>query len=516
MGISNYLSWLVGHYEKHNVIQPASKQYFDHVYFDLNVIMHIALTDSSTEAELYEYTFLKIEQLLGYMKPRKTLTIAADGIPPFAKFNLQRERRFKNSTEYNLEDCLSLSLTPGTTFMTNMKMNLLKFINSNIKNRYRDVIISTSVDDIGEAEIKIGSFISRNHKKYGNKDTHCVFTPDTDVIVIMAGLCIPNIFINNGKKIINIDNLIMEHFVSNLKKYDICGFYEKNVNSFKYDFVVVSLLFGNDYFPKLAYINIEDVWNNYFLNISRLYNNIQTLNIINDDDNSMSNIFMTLINDDGVLIINRDTMICFLEMIISSATFKKWMNKFDNIEYNKQIYEDYIYSVQWCANMYMNNDKFDFTHMFSYDYSIHPMGLLLYLKYKNANEKDHDDNNNCFNDFAKRFYEKKELELTNQMYAIMVMPFSSRNMIYDVDKINLDSDKYKKLYDIEFCNVCKEYIDMINPLKKAERDTEDFKKKNQLSGILGDHKKQSHKKFNLDDIYCILNHIKNDINDHIE
>ncbi|XRB14871.1 XRN_N domain-containing protein [Pseudoscourfieldia marina] len=65
----------------------------EHVFVDLNSVLHIALRRASTEAEFVQELFYQLDDIARVVTPIKTLVLAADGVGPYAKIDTQRRRR---------------------------------------------------------------------------------------------------------------------------------------------------------------------------------------------------------------------------------------------------------------------------------------------------------------------------------------------------------------------------------------------------------------------------------------
>ena len=117
-----------------------------------------------------------------------------DGVPPRAKMEQQRLRRYKKvyteqlksilKKKYNIENNLyfdSNQISPGTIFMDKLSKHLKKN-----KQRFnvKDVIISDTLE-VGEGEHKILGYIKENIE---NKSNICLYGDDADLIFLMMSL----------------------------------------------------------------------------------------------------------------------------------------------------------------------------------------------------------------------------------------------------------------------------------------------------------------------------------------
>ena len=93
------------------------------------------------------------------LNPKKRIFIAFDGIPPIAKLDQQKNRRYKSWYQNNVLNKNILwdtsSITPGTKFMDKLNTKITTYF-SNKKTNYK-IILSLS-DIPGEGEHKIFQF----------------------------------------------------------------------------------------------------------------------------------------------------------------------------------------------------------------------------------------------------------------------------------------------------------------------------------------------------------------------
>ena len=291
MGIENFY----GYVNNYAVYHPSVFKTFDHLYIDLNVIEHRSVTGAKTPNSLLASMVTRIEHLLKYNKPKKSLTLAVDNIAALAKIPLQRHRRLKSSRSHDVKEVSPLMFTPGTFWTKSLEMNLKKDVDR-IKQKY-GIEIFCRFDGVGEAEMKI---ISQAHNNNKNGETHCVCTSDSDVFVIICGSLVPRFYIDNGKQTINVDKTV------------------ERMNIDKQDFSFLSLLMGNDYLPKMSFVSFPKLIN--------CYKNTRTVSGTN------------LVNN---TIVNRH----FLIEVIKQFESHKQLNIADNTDYN-----NYYNGLVWCLN----------------------------------------------------------------------------------------------------------------------------------------------------------------------
>ncbi|KAH8584260.1 Kem1p-like exonuclease [Cryptosporidium sp. chipmunk genotype I] len=218
MGISRFYRWISERYPQINEeISDGITPPFDNLYLDVNGIAHNSVNSSEMctptnginlsekgSPEIWAAIFRYINKLVYIAKPRKLLYIAVDGVAPRAKMNQQRSRRFRSARDSELLKTMeknnsidttksnvfdSNCITPGTTFMHELRRQLEFFINYQIHTdslwTNLEVILS-GADVPGEGEHKIMDFIRciKSQKDYNNNTTHCLYGLDADLIML--------------------------------------------------------------------------------------------------------------------------------------------------------------------------------------------------------------------------------------------------------------------------------------------------------------------------------------------
>jgi 5'-3' exoribonuclease 1 len=106
MGVPKFYRWLSERYPRINQLldenQPMIDLQIDHLYFDMNGVIHLCTHPSSDEAimtatdeEIYRNLEIYLDRVITrVIRPRKSIYFAIDGVAPRAKLNQQRGRRF--------------------------------------------------------------------------------------------------------------------------------------------------------------------------------------------------------------------------------------------------------------------------------------------------------------------------------------------------------------------------------------------------------------------------------------
>lgn len=423
---------------------------YDYIYIDCNYILHGSITDFVTETEFLKNIFSKFDHLLCNFIAKQEIFFAIDGTSNFAKILLQRQRR-QNISELN-----SLWITPGTNTMQKIEEQIKKYLTETEK-KYKFIhpkfILSPS-DIPDEGEIKICKRLIDNYNINKNSK-NLIIGNDADIIVLsMAVHPITNIdILTSGTEIVNLNKLLKCHN----KILDT----NQNIRA---DFVILSILMRDDYFPKIKFVTFEKIWEAY-TNIYKLY---QQPLITNNQ-------------------FNKDILIKFLENLCINIS--KQFRKTDLIKFKKNQIKNYLEGLLWCLNLYSTGicSKYD------YYYSgpgFHPNQILIYLL-MNPEEN--------FN------IPKSDIKpLPAHVQSLIVLPKKAQLLILEKYRSLMDS-KLKYLYEYENCEICSDLNKKINQIK-LESDLENIDIYNKLHLLkieLKEHKK-NHKQFKMEDIYNIV------------
>lgn len=241
MGISGFL--------KNMKMDEAKekKRIYDSIYIDCNYLLHYLIYRCKNDNELYNKTKNTIEMLLKTIEIKQRLNYIFDGKHPthLEKTNpkkMTQEMRMKYKKES--DDYDKQKIAPGMKIIETYKKFLIDITN-NIKKilqlKFEIKINDDTIDD--EADFKILNDI--NEKK--EKDV-CIVSKDSDMILIAYSL--------NNKNKMNIEIL------SNLKPLLFIDVLNMD-KGYKLDYILMMLLLGNDYLPKLSNVNYEILINSY-------------------------------------------------------------------------------------------------------------------------------------------------------------------------------------------------------------------------------------------------------------
>ena len=218
------------------------------------------------------------------------LFLAIDGVPPRAKMEQQRQRRFhsickkkktsqidkiygnefdKSSTNWYLDTNM---ITPGTEFMEELRQALTHHFSSNELYRNMEVIFS-DWSQSGEGEHKIIRHLSKYPTPEDTKTI--IYGLDGDLIMLSLATQLNNIFLlreayeygqyafeHEGYPYLYMD---IDCFKIGLIK-ECCGKYmkkpieiitENEIDRFINDYIVLTMILGNDFMPKIPWISIK-------------------------------------------------------------------------------------------------------------------------------------------------------------------------------------------------------------------------------------------------------------------
>jgi len=131
---------------------------------------------------LYDCIKQRVNEIISFINPQKTVFLAIDGVAPKAKQNQQRQRRFRTEKLTNFD---SNCITSGTIFMKQLCNNLTttEWLQTDAK-----TILSTD----NQGEHKLIYWIRKNKNK---NDYFCIMGADADLILLSCLLEKQNIYI---------------------------------------------------------------------------------------------------------------------------------------------------------------------------------------------------------------------------------------------------------------------------------------------------------------------------------
>ncbi len=310
MGIKDYLKYIPQEF-------PLEKSRdYDYVYLDCNYMCHYLIYRCMSDTDLYSKIFNYWDYLSSTISIGKEIFLIFDGeydtdqlANPKYQTHILRAKSKPKSSDYDKQ-----SIYPKSQILKTFREFLIEIIERYKKINKLGFGITINSDEInGEADTKILNTIANN-----NQNNICICSKDSDMILIAQALIV--------KKSIRIDIL------SNLrpiKFIDVCKF-----NLYGLDYVMIVLLLGNDYLPKISNVTYETLIKSYIKYIK-----------FNDP----------IIKDNQV---NYNNFVNYISYIVNNSS-KKIKFKLENINLNR--FDIYYNNLLWCLKHYKvitNNNNY--------------------------------------------------------------------------------------------------------------------------------------------------------------
>jgi len=292
MGVPRLYPWLIKHFGKQCLtrFQEGERTFeVENLYLDSNPFLHEMrqyvynygqnkrvtddfrhLTPKQKQMKVFELYFDAIFMTSQIVVPTKILNIAIDGPAPLSKQAQQRQRRFAAAAERKgpVEDGKdSNEITPGTKFM----LELTKYMHTAIRKEmnkpnspWRNIQVKFSPATVpGEGEHKLLRDIRDNPN--AAKESHCIFGPDGDLIMLTLAAHVPNMFLLRADQYNPgfYDYVDMGHVRRLLVEalYQGPGYtsHKRTLNDITNDFIIIGFFVGNDFLPKIQmFMYLED------------------------------------------------------------------------------------------------------------------------------------------------------------------------------------------------------------------------------------------------------------------
>ena len=299
MGIKNYLKYIDK--EEINKIKE-----YDYLYLDCNFLIHYFIYKCKNDLDLYIKTSYYFKYLFDNIQINKILYIIFDGKPDkndpklLTKINRSKNKIIDDS--YDKQD-----LSYKSKIIEKYKNMIIDLLDKNIK--YNKLNFKYEINDNnngGEGDFKIFNEINNI-----DQDKICILSKDSDMILLSYSLIL--------KKNINIDIII------NLRPIEIIDVNRLINDNKSYDYILITMLLGNDYLPKISNINYESL--------------VKTYKIYKKDNENI------IINNK----INYDNLIIYITYLIF---YKKNKVKFNIINLDLNRFEIYLNNLKWCLYNY--------------------------------------------------------------------------------------------------------------------------------------------------------------------
>lgn len=426
MGIENFHTWIRQKYARCFL---NSKIKFDYIYVDINHILHNSIYGCKDEKEFIQKIYFHLDLLFNNYLAIHGIFIAIDGPAPYSKVLLQRKRRMQSIKNYNSSELSAIDLTPGTRLMENVNSSIKRYLD-NLSNHFLFLNPTFSFKDVtnaDEGEIKIQKALLENSKN-DPQASHLIVGNDSDLVVLASAVQhITNTYVlcknKNSNEIISVQKLmklIRDEYLT------INNCIENVKDNLHLDFVILSIMIGNDYLPKLNYVNFNILWKSYF-DTKHLYPNLIEGNTF-----------------------NTDFFIAFLSSII--CRIRPPFRKFNKQKFNRSNIKNYLEGLLWCLEMYRTGECPMYDYFYCGDSSVGPIEVLHFLIINND----------------KIEIPRSDTEaISPEIYTLLLIPKKARSLIPDkyqklIDcelKEYFDNDEcceFKNLYSNQYSNCCKE------------------------------------------------------------
>lgn len=290
MGIPRFFSWVYHNYPECLIALQQGKTFLDEKLevdsysLDANAIIHPVCqklygygqpkqkrflrqkqekTYVPTEKQVFSEICKVIDSLRRIVNPKKQFVIAIDGVAGMSKISQQRSRRFKSGSERDNDQIFdSNKITTGSDFMYNLSHYIHVYIKRQLETNqeWQNLEVIFSNEKVaGEGEHKIIHHINKNKGM-----SHCIHSPDADLIMLTIGLDNPNVYIIRENiyrdikcqyfvvKVVSFrDTLLRQLRWSSID-------HEYNSDQAVYDFILLCFLLGNDFLPHIPSLEISN------------------------------------------------------------------------------------------------------------------------------------------------------------------------------------------------------------------------------------------------------------------
>lgn len=461
MGIPFYYTHIVRTYK--HIIKKLEKLSCQFLFLDSNSIIYNSCVGECDENIIINKVILEIEELVNLFKSSHTY-IAFDGVPPLAKINQQRNRRYKSKFQKRIlneyENWDTCAITPGSLFMANL--------NNELKRKYMkksNIYLSTS-HDVGEGEHKIFKYIRENSKKLQNEEI-IIYGLDADLIMLSLYHVkfVKNIFLYRETpdfiKHLNIDMNQNEKYLLDIAELKKVIEKSCHVN----DYMFLCFLLGNDFLPHFPSLNIRkdgitklvNIYQNVGEKIVTIVDGVPYISwksfrlIINELAKSEKDEFVRIINEkknlskvyktkeelfNNIPSIERSTE-CMID-----ARSENWVNNYYKFLFEKdfknnkneiyQIASNYLEGLEWTLKYYIGYD-IDWNWCYNYNYPPLFTELLDSIPFYDVEFTFQSDN-----------------KFTEMMLLCYVLPYNSLDLIPSEIRERLKSSWYETNCEINW------------------------------------------------------------------
>jgi len=287
MGIPSYFSYIIKNYS--NIIRNIeyfikNQISFDSLYMDCNSIIydsahflekeHPEIKEEDFEDVLIKMVIKKMEDYIFFIKPKKMVYMAFDGVAPMGKMEQQRKRRYMSLIisklplpENKASKFNTVLITPGTKFMDKFSDIIEKHFLKNDEKFGVERLILSSPNEPGEGEHKIFHYM-KNNSEYVKNDIVALYGLDSDLIMLslLHLYRVNNIHIfREAPEFIKSAIPINSYKPSDLYFLDVLKLCKGIVTEMDdncdmtriNDYVFISFFLGNDFLPSMIGMNLR-------------------------------------------------------------------------------------------------------------------------------------------------------------------------------------------------------------------------------------------------------------------
>ena len=456
MGIPYYYTHLI---KRHNKILKEFISFSKNVYLfiDANSLIYDNCIDALDENAIIDGVIKKIKYLISECNSKFTF-IAFDGLPPFAKIEQQRNRRYKSAITKRIlgnqtdgtKKWDTCAITPGTAFMSKVNEKIKKAFSA--KTKY---FVSGS-DEHGEGEHKIFEYIRNNKDKLTTKEV-VLYGLDADLIMLSLHHLkyVSNIHLYRETpdfiRSINVDMDPDKKYLMDI--YELSLIIESNNISVN-DYLILAFFMGNDFLPHFPSLNIRKKGLEKIINIKKQNNN----NLCDENGNiiwkNMRNIVKELATiERGSLkevydrkvhtpnfetredaLLNIPSLDRTLEMTINPYNedwrFNYYKQLFDiDIRYNEDaitnICTNYLGGLEWTFKYY-SGKPIDYNWHYKYEYPPLFEDLINYVPF-----------------YETEYTKEAKTNFNELMQLSYVLPYDSLNLLPNNIQYKLNMDWYR-------------------------------------------------------------------------
>jgi hypothetical protein len=308
MGVKDYLK----HMELE--VPEIKERTYDYLYLDCNYMLHYLIYKCKNDNDLYAKLYSYFEYLFDTVQVNKEILLIFDGEHekeaknnPKHQTHLLRAKHKKESDDYDKQH-----IYPKSKIIKTFNKFLIDVITKFKKINKFEFNISINDDEVmGEADKKITDSIFLN-----NQNNICILSRDSDMILISYSL-----IINKNIKIDILSNLRPIQFI-NVNK----------INNIGFDYLLIILLLGNDYLPKISNVSYDTIIESY-----NKYIKCEKEPLIINKKISFENLKI------------------FISYIIINCKTKKIKFDFNKLDSDRFI--TYFNNLQWCLKEYKALDS---------------------------------------------------------------------------------------------------------------------------------------------------------------